>query len=96
MDLLAFIRENALSHIVILIGVIMRYILNTNVGQYSPFQETYSLGLDFLSNLGNIGVRVSAFRNKLSNMQKIFGQGSGSFILSFKMTSVACAVLAQV
>jgi hypothetical protein len=29
-------------------------------------------------------------------MQKIFGQGSGSFILSFKMTSVACAVLAQV
>ncbi len=69
-DLLAFIRENALSHIVILIWVIIRYILNTNVGQYSTFKETYSLGLDFLSNLWNTGVRVSAFRNKLSNMQK--------------------------
>jgi hypothetical protein len=64
MDLLAFIRENALSHMVILIWVIIRYILNTNVGQYSPFNETYSLGLDFLSKLWNIGVRVSAFRNK--------------------------------
>ncbi len=70
MDLLAFIRENALSYIVILIWVIIRYILNTNVGQYSPFKETYSLGLDFLSNLWNTGVRDSAFRNKLSSMQK--------------------------
>jgi hypothetical protein len=92
MDLLAFIQENALSHIVILIWVMIRYILNTNVGQYSPFKETYSLGLDFFIKFIEHWGKGFSFQEQVIKYAEIFGQGSGSFILLLKMTSVACAV----
>jgi hypothetical protein len=92
MDLLAFIRENALSYIVILIWVIIRYILNTNVGQHSPFKETYSLRVRLFIKFMEHWGKGFSFQEQVTKYAEIFGQGSGSFVLSLKTTSVACAI----